>query len=174
MPVEELREIKNDAEEATKRLESKSRQKEDFETQQFKERETSLLVDTTLLRQSLDENRSHNREEEAALRKKKFKIESEVENWIHKYDQDMEEKQTELEDISSVLSEEKAQLDELTLRYNELQKEYDVIMEARKLAAEAKKVRLYEALSSTITNAILLIAFSNKSASFKDKRTLQL
>jgi hypothetical protein len=34
------------------------------------------------------------------LRKKKFKIESEVENWIHKYDQDMEEKQAELEDIT--------------------------------------------------------------------------
>jgi hypothetical protein len=41
-----------------------------------------------------------NREEEALARKKKFKIESEVENWISKYDQDMEEKQVEIDDIT--------------------------------------------------------------------------
>lgn len=41
-----------------------------------------------------------NREEEALYRKKKFKIESEVDNWIAKYDQEMEEKQAEIDDIS--------------------------------------------------------------------------
>ncbi|KAI9348774.1 IQ domain-containing protein D-like protein [Zopfochytrium polystomum] len=115
---DELREIKQQAEETTKRMESRSKQKEDQEIQQAREK---------------------NREEEAQWRKKKFKIESEVENWIHKYDQDMEEKQAELEDITTIYMEEKAQLDELQQRYNDLQNEYDRIMEERRLAEEAKK-----------------------------------
>ena len=41
-----------------------------------------------------------NREDEALGRKKKFKVESEVENWIHKYDQDLEEKQAEIDEIT--------------------------------------------------------------------------
>jgi hypothetical protein len=45
--------------------------------------------------------RTH-REEELVLRKRKYKIESEVENWIHKYDAEMEEKQTELDEITVV------------------------------------------------------------------------
>ena len=52
------------------------------------------------LQAQLEEITNKNREEEAQLRKKKYKIESEVENWIHKYDQDMDEKQAELEDIT--------------------------------------------------------------------------
>ena len=41
---------------------------------------------------------------------KKFKIETEVENWINKYDQDMGEKQDEYEQIDGVYTEEKKQL----------------------------------------------------------------
>lgn len=52
----------------------------------------------------MEEDILRNREEEALARKKKFKIESEVENWIHKYDQDMEEKQIEIDDISVFLT----------------------------------------------------------------------
>ena len=41
---------------------------------------------------------------------KKFKIETEVENWINKYDQDMGEKQDEYEQIDEIYTEEKKQL----------------------------------------------------------------
>jgi len=44
--------------------------------------------------------RQAHRDEELVLRKRKYKIESEVENWIHKYDAEMEEKQTELDEIT--------------------------------------------------------------------------
>ncbi|KAI8850549.1 hypothetical protein BC829DRAFT_415957 [Chytridium lagenaria] len=109
------------------------------------------LKEISSLQSQLNELTKKNREEEAQLRKKKFKIESEVENWIHKYDQDMEEKQSELEDLTvgfyffilwyslAIYMEEKAQLDELQARYNELQREYERIMEERRLAQEAKK-----------------------------------
>ena len=38
-----------------------------------------------------------NSEEEVGLRKKSYKVESEVENWIHKYDQEVGERHNELE-----------------------------------------------------------------------------
>lgn len=59
-----------------------------------------LKNDIINLTSNLAELSIKNREEEALFRKRKFKIESEVENWISKYDQDMEEKQVEIDDIS--------------------------------------------------------------------------
>ena len=41
---------------------------------------------------------------------RKYKIETEVDNWITKYDQDMGEKQDEYEQIDTVYTEEKKQL----------------------------------------------------------------
>ena len=41
---------------------------------------------------------------------KKYKIETEVENWIAKYDLEMNEKQDEYEDIDIVYTEEKKRL----------------------------------------------------------------
>lgn len=136
---EELREIKQQAEETTKRLESRSKQKEDQELQQAREKETAIQQDISNSQLNLLEAIKKDREEEAQWRKKKFKIESEVENWIHKYDQDMEEKQAELEDITAIYLEEKTQLDELQQRYNELQKEFEKIMDERRHIEELKK-----------------------------------
>jgi hypothetical protein len=52
------------------------------------------------LKNAFERKTLENREEESAARKKKFKIEGEVENWILKYDQDLEEKQAEIDDIT--------------------------------------------------------------------------
>ncbi|KAJ3129957.1 hypothetical protein HK098_007223 [Nowakowskiella sp. JEL0407] len=136
---DELREIKQQAEEATKRLETRSKQKEDMDSQQFRDKEVSLKQEIASLKTQLEETVKKNREEEAQLRKKKFKIESEVENWIHKYDQEMEEKQNEIEDIAAIFSEEKTQLDELQQRYTDLQKAYNQILEDRRIVQEQKK-----------------------------------
>ncbi len=59
-----------------------------------------LLNEIDTLKSQLEQNIILNREEEALGRKKKFKVESEVENWIHKYDQDLEEKQAEIDEIT--------------------------------------------------------------------------
>jgi IQ domain-containing protein D len=95
-----LREIKHQAEEATKKLEMKSKQKEDIELAAFNEKERIISQETLAMKKQFEEDLAKHRDEEALARKKKFKIESEVENWIHKYDQDMEEKQVEIDDIS--------------------------------------------------------------------------
>lgn len=97
---EELRDIKARAEETVKTLESKSKAKEEGDLQQFAEKEKQLLAEIDALQKQLEEQRAQNREEEQNLRKKKFKIESEVENWITKYDQEMSEKQKELDEIT--------------------------------------------------------------------------
>ncbi|KAJ3248281.1 hypothetical protein HDU78_001287 [Chytriomyces hyalinus] len=135
---EELRDIKQQAEDTTKRLESRSKQKEDQELQIAKDKELAMKDEIKRSTEELRDTVKKNREEEAILRKKKFKVESEVENWIHKYDQDMDEKQAELEDITAIYNEEKAQLDELQARYGELQKEYEKIMEERRIAQEER------------------------------------
>jgi chromosome segregation ATPase len=140
---EDLRLIKHEAEETTRKLESRSKQKEDSDIQKFVDKETALQREIDTSRAQFKENLKENREEEEQLRKKKFKIESEVENWIHKYDQEMEEKQNEYEDISVIYNEEKAQLDELQARFNVIQLEYDTIVEERMVAAEINKVCVY-------------------------------
>ncbi|KAI8815973.1 uncharacterized protein EV422DRAFT_337870 [Fimicolochytrium jonesii] len=138
---EELRTIKKQAEDTTKRLESRSKQKEDADVQAFKDKQSHLQTETAALRQHLATLTQQHNEEEANLRKRKFKVESEVENWIHKYDQDMDEKQTELEDITAIYLEEKAQLDELSARHADMKKEYETIMEERKVEDEKRKER---------------------------------
>lgn len=52
---------------------------------------------------------------------RKWKIETEVENWIQKYDADMGEKQDEYEEIDAVYTEEKKQLNELEERFKTLE-----------------------------------------------------
>jgi len=77
---------------------------------------------------------------ESKLRKRKYKIETEVENWILKYDQEMGEKQDEYEQIDVVYTEEKKQLSELEEKFQVLCEEYDKIMEERRIAREKKEV----------------------------------
>ena len=55
------------------------------------------------------------------FKQKKWKIETEVENWIQRYDGDMGEKQDEYEEIDGVYTEEKKQLNELEERFKTLE-----------------------------------------------------
>jgi chromosome segregation ATPase len=136
---DELKEIKQQAEEATRKLESKSKQKEDLDIKASEQKEAELRQETEELRNELERTNAQHREDEAMARKKKFKIESEVENWIHKYDQDLDEKQNEIDDITTLFVEEKAHLDELQSQYQDLQKEYEQIQERQKVIEERKK-----------------------------------
>ena len=56
-----------------------------------------------------------------SCKQKKWKIETEVENWIQRYDGDMGEKQDEYEEIDGVYTEEKKQLNELEERFKTLE-----------------------------------------------------
>ncbi|XP_068127593.1 dynein regulatory complex protein 10 [Hyperolius riggenbachi] len=95
--------------------------------------------DLQQLRTQLNGAIAENREIELSLRKKKYKVETEIENWIQKYDADMGDKQTELEELEAVYEEEKAQLAELKEKLAVLEVEYVQIMEERRLAQLRKE-----------------------------------
>ncbi|XP_050779794.1 dynein regulatory complex protein 10 isoform X1 [Gopherus flavomarginatus] len=99
-----------------------------------------------------------NRDSELALRKKKYKVEMEIENWIQKYDADMGEKQTEFEEADAVYTEEKAQLAELKEKYAVLEQEYSQIKEERRRSQE-KKERAERELAIMVRAATHIQAF---------------
>lgn len=120
-------------------MSSRSKQKEDSDLQIYKDRENILKSEISNLAATLADLELQNRETESHHRRRKFKIESEVENWISKYDQDMEEKQLEIDDITNLFEEERKGLSLLQSKYDAVKKKYDIIMEERRLAAEREK-----------------------------------
>ncbi|KAL4646494.1 IQ domain-containing protein D-like [Arapaima gigas] len=99
-----------------------------------------------------------NHEMEVILRKRKYKVETEIENWIQKYDAEMGEKQTELEELSTAYAEEKEQLEELEERYTILEVEYTQIVEEKRLAKE-KKEREEQELAAKTSAAVIIQAY---------------
>ncbi|XP_040587043.1 dynein regulatory complex protein 10 [Mesocricetus auratus] len=99
-----------------------------------------------------------NREVEQALRKKKYKVETEIENWIQKYDMEMSEKQDEYEDLESIHKEEKLQLEELKERHAVLVEEFaqiraeSEINSKKRVEAEREMVRMVRA--ATLIQAV--------------------
>ncbi|KAK2504527.1 hypothetical protein MC885_007318 [Smutsia gigantea] len=71
--------------------EAKRQQKADFQASQA--RVAKIQQEVQLLRSQFHSLVMENWEAEQALRKKKYKVETEVENWIQKYDTEMGEKQ---------------------------------------------------------------------------------
>lgn len=135
----QLREIKTHAEESTRRMEYRSKQKEDLENTQYTSRESHLQIEIKTLVKKLEDIQIAHREEEAGMRKKKVKIENEVEAWIAKYDQEMEEKQNEIDELTAIYNEEHINLVDLQRRNEELSKEWQRILDERSRQEELKK-----------------------------------
>ncbi|MEE6516997.1 hypothetical protein FKM82_026885 [Ascaphus truei] len=132
-----------------------SRTKEEADKQQKSDLRASdgrcskLQQELQLLRSQLNTSITENREIELALRKKKYKVETEIENWIQKYDADMGEKQAELEELKAVYTEEKAELAEVQEKLAVLEVEYIQIMEERRLAQLRKEAAEEELANQT-------------------------
>ena len=135
----------------------RSKQKEDSELQVFQDRESSLKSEISSLATTLSELELQNREKESLYRRRKFKIESEVENWISKYDQEMEEKQLEIDDISNLFEEERAALSLLQSKYDQVKIKHDKIMEERRLAQQKEK-EIEQLLAKQVLAAIKIQA----------------
>ncbi|XP_033076391.1 dynein regulatory complex protein 10 isoform X1 [Trachypithecus francoisi] len=99
-----------------------------------------------------------NREAEQALRKKKYKVETEIENWIQKYDTKMGEKQEELEDLEAVHREEKITLEELRRRHKVLVEEFVQIREEREINSK-KRMEAEQEMVRMVRAATLIQAF---------------
>ncbi|XP_069848079.1 dynein regulatory complex protein 10 isoform X1 [Dipodomys merriami] len=136
--------------------EAEKQQKIDFRAGQA--RLAKVQQEVLLLRSQFHNLTMENWEAEQALRKKKYKVETEIENWIQKYDSEMGEKQEEIEELDSIHKEEKQQLAELQQRHDVLVEEFSQIRAEREITskkrmeAEREMVRMVKA--ATVIQAV--------------------
>ncbi|NWI10053.1 DRC10 protein, partial [Crypturellus soui] len=128
--------------------EAENQQKEELRAWQA--RRARLQEDLKQLRAQLCALVLEHRESELALRKKKCKVEMEIEKWIQKYDADMGEKQAEYEELYAVYSEEKAQVSLLQEKHSVLTPEYSQIAEERSVREQKRKQDSDELVTMTI------------------------
>ncbi|XP_029778067.1 dynein regulatory complex protein 10 isoform X2 [Suricata suricatta] len=138
----------------TKR-EAEKQQKVDFRASQA--RVAKIKQEMLLLRTQHHNLVVQNREAEQALRKK-YKVETEIENWIQKYDSEMSEKQDEYEELDAIHKEEKVQLEELKQRHNLLLEEFAQIRAEQEVNAkrrmEAEQEMLHMVRAATLIQAV--------------------
>ncbi|KAL9957050.1 hypothetical protein ACROYT_G038634 [Oculina patagonica] len=138
-----IRRLKNDiynvdknAEEQSRRVITEAAKQDASEMKTSDSKKSKLQQEIIELKKKLEADTLAHRESELALRKRKYKIETEVENWIQKFDTDMGERQDEFDALDVIYTEEKRQLNELEERFKTLEKEYLEIVEARRIAKE--------------------------------------
>jgi HAMP domain-containing protein len=123
-----LESIRTNSAKAKKKILDSSNKKNEGTKMTYKQKNDSLKAEIELLEQQYNEMLQKNTEEELFLRKKTYKVESEVENWIHKYDQEVGERQNELEDLMKRFDEGHKTLSIQKDRYEEVSEEFEKIM----------------------------------------------
>jgi len=162
---EVIRRLKNDlhqieqfSEEHIRRTKTEADKQQAADLRGSEGKQLKLTSEIEQLKDQFTRMLTEHRENEQHLRKKKFKIETEVENWISKYDVDMGEKQDEYEKIDAEYTIEKKQLSELEEKFKVLEEEYDKIMEERRIAKEEKEARELE-LAHQMKAAVTIQAY---------------
>eukprot|EP00042_Codosiga_hollandica_P035354 m.261587 g.261587 ORF g.261587 m.261587 type:complete len:454 (+) comp54613_c0_seq2:103-1464(+) len=150
--------IQSTSAEVNKRIEKESQRRQEAELQSFQTRKAEIEVDINSLTKDVSSQQFKHRESEAALRKRLNKIENEVENWIAKYDNDMFEKQQELEEVQKQFSQEQQQLTELEKKFAELEVEYNAILEERRIQREKREAAERE-VQMMVKAALLIQAY---------------
>ncbi|NXF46061.1 DRC10 protein, partial [Oceanites oceanicus] len=136
--------------------EGEKQQKEELQASQA--RCARLQQNIQQLRAQLSALILEHRASELALRKRKCRVETEIVNWIQKYDTDMGEKQAEYEEVHAAYTEEKAQLSLLTEKHAVLLQEYSQIEEERRIRQKKEEQALKE-LTTRTRAAIRIQAF---------------
>uniref|UniRef100_V9KKV9 Dynein regulatory complex protein 10 n=1 Tax=Callorhinchus milii TaxID=7868 RepID=V9KKV9_CALMI len=129
------------------KLEAEKQQQADMKASELKV--TKLQEMITDRRANLTNMITEHRDAELALRKRKYKVETEVENWILKYDADMGEKQEEFEELEKVHKVENSQLTELEGKLHMLEDEYKQIMDEKEVKELERKAKEEELLKTT-------------------------
>lgn len=165
----DLHQIEKFSEEHIRRTKSEAEKQESADTKNSEGKKLKLQQELAQLNTQLQNHIQEHREHEQSLRRRKFQIETEVENWIQKYDQDMGERQDEFEEIDAVYTEEKKQLNELEERFKTLEAEYNQIQEERRIARERREAAERE-LQISVMAATTIQAFWR---SFKVRKALK-
>ncbi|KAK3083849.1 hypothetical protein FSP39_004080 [Pinctada imbricata] len=165
----DLRQIEKFSEENNKRVTNEAEKQESADLKNSDGKKQRLTQELNQLKTQLQNLIMEHRENEQELRRKKFRVESQVENWIQKYDGDMNERQTEYEEIDALYTGEKKQLHELEERFKTLEAEYQQIMEERRVAREKREAAERE-MASMVKAATTIQAFWR---SFKVRKALK-
>lgn len=110
-----------------------------------------LTAEITRLKGELAGKTSDDRESETSLRNKLHHREQEVENWIQKYDQEMDEKEQERASLQAIYDADKAALQHLQSQYDQMLKDQAELRASEEkrmtqiAAIEAEKKRLNDA-----------------------------
>jgi len=131
---EELEEIKTGTVNEIKALEADTKAQEEADKTGFQSKEAALKEELAKLSAELAKRKDEDRESEEILRKRKVKYELEVENWISRYDQEVDEKEKEIAALRAIYDEEKKELTRLEDYFNQL-----MIEREAQLAIERKK-----------------------------------
>ncbi|NXE15206.1 DRC10 protein, partial [Lophotis ruficrista] len=129
------------------KTEGEKQQKEELRASQA--RCAMLQEDVQELGAQLNSLVLEHRASELALRKRKRRVETEIVNWIQKYDTDMGEKQAEYEEVHAAYTREKALLSLLTEKHTMLLQEYSQIEEERRIQQEKEEQALKELAAKT-------------------------
>eukprot|EP00967_Tisochrysis_lutea_P006204 scaffold7364_cov31-Tisochrysis_lutea.AAC.1 len=134
-------------------IEAEAKAQEDADRQAFIDRESALRAELNKVKADLTAKRKENKDSEDALRKRKVKNESEVEQWIAKYDQDVGEKDAELNSLKAVYADEQKEIARLESYFAEMAAERELQLEKeRKLAAlRAREHAQQQALEKAAT-----------------------
>lgn len=131
---DELEEIKTTTVNEVKALEADTKAQEEADKAASVTRDTALREEMERLQLQIKQQKAEHKEKEETLRKKKTKNESEVENWIGKYDVDMEDKEKEITGLRAVYEEDRKEMMRLEDYFTKLQIEREA-----QLAVERKK-----------------------------------
>lgn len=126
-------------EEFVQQVQKKAEQQHQSDLKNSELKRPQLQEEANQLQAQFDRLITQHREREAMLRKKNNKLETEIENWIQKYDVEMEEKQAKLERLTQTYADEQAELCELQEHFAVLELEYTQIVEERRRERERKE-----------------------------------
>lgn len=165
----ELHKVERASEDSVRKLQAEAEKQVAADQKNNESRLSKQQQDLGHVRAQYSNLLAQHRDSEQALRKRKFQVETEVENWIQKFDGDMGERQDEYEQIDAIYTEEKRQLNELEERFKTLEIEYNRIMEDRRIARETREAAERE-LQTCIRAALTIQAFWR---SFKVRKAIK-
>ncbi|CAH8840948.1 unnamed protein product [Trichobilharzia szidati] len=125
--------------ERTKQVNTEEMKKMTEIKNQSNEKEDDLKKQCKTQNQLLEKLIETNRCEEEVLRKTIYKMESDIESKISKYDQEMTVLQEEYDKLEAEYTEEKAAYNELNERFQIINEEYQKIMEERRIQEEKRQ-----------------------------------
>eukprot|EP00741_Cyanophora_paradoxa_P015114 tig00020848_g14585.t1 len=146
---DERRDIELTKERETRKLESETKARNDAALNAFRDKQKAMSEEIAAMTAKLHADLAEHRDNEDGLRKRKFKAEQEVVEWISKFDSDMTDLQNKIDSLTEQYEHEKKEL-AFYEEYHEKKLAEEAAREAirRKLEEEERlKMRVFEFLN---------------------------